>query len=77
LLPINLSGPAERSIFRFGFVDFEDGFAAFAEARMTFFEAGLLAETFRVSLETLRADRVLCATDFFAELFFFFSLAIA
>jgi len=76
-LLINLSGLSERSIFRFDFGDCEDRFAAFAKTGMTFFEAGLLAETLRAGLETLRADRVLCAAGFFAELFFFFGLAIA
>jgi len=58
------------------FGDFEDRFAAFAETRTTFLEARLLVATLRAGLETFRADRVLRAADFFAELFFFFGLAI-
>jgi hypothetical protein len=77
LLPINFNGSAVRSIFRFDLGDFADRFATFAEARETFFGAGLLAATLRLGLATLRADRVLRAADFFAELFFFFGLAIA
>jgi hypothetical protein len=57
--------------------DFADRFATFAEARKTFFDVGLLAASLRPGLATLRADRILRAADFFAELFFFFGLAIA
>jgi hypothetical protein len=56
---------------------FAERFTAFAEARTTFFETGLLAATLRAGLEALRADDVSRAADFFAELFFFFGLAIA
>jgi hypothetical protein len=56
-------------VFCFDLVDFETRFPAFTEARTTFFEAGLLAET-------LRAGCGLRAAGFFAELFFFFDLAI-
>jgi hypothetical protein len=69
LLPISASGLRERSVFCFDLGDFEGRFLAFTEARTTFFEAGFLAET-------LRAGRGLRAADFFAELFFFFDLAI-
>jgi hypothetical protein len=69
LLPISASGLRERSVFCFDLGDFEGRFFAFTEARTTFFEAGFLAET-------LRAGRGLRAADFFAELFFFFDLAI-
>jgi hypothetical protein len=67
----------ERSLFRFDFDDFENRFAAFAETRIGFFEADLLADTLRAGVEALRAGRVLRAADFFPELFFFFGLAIA
>ena len=50
---------------------------AFAETRAAFFEADLFAGTLRAGLAVLRAGRVLCAADFFAEFFFFFGLAIA
>ena len=50
---------------------------AFAETRAAFFEADLFAGTLRAGLAALRAGRVLCAADFFAEFFFFFGLAIA
>jgi len=76
-LPINFNGSPVRSVFRFDLGDFADRFATFAEARKTFFEAGLLAASLRLGLAILRADRVLRAADFFAELFFFFGLAIA
>jgi hypothetical protein len=69
LLPISASGLRERSVFCFDLGDFEGRFFAFTEARTTFFEAGFLAVT-------LRAGRSLGAADFFAELFFFFDLAI-
>jgi hypothetical protein len=75
-LTINSSGPRERSICLFDFGDFEDRLVAFAEIRTIFLEARLLESTLRAGLETLRADRALRAADFFAELFFFFSLAI-
>jgi hypothetical protein len=69
LLPISASGLRERSVFSFDLGDFEGRFLAFTEARTTFFETGFLAET-------LRARRGLRAADLFAELFFFFDLAI-
>jgi hypothetical protein len=59
----------ERAAARFNFEDFEDLFAAFAEAGTAFFWAGFLAEI-------LRAGRVLRAAGFLRELFFFFGLAI-
>ncbi len=62
------------------FLDFEsfgERLTAFVETRAAFFEADLLADTLRAGLEALRAGRVLRAADFFAELFFFFGLAIA
>ena len=62
------------------FLDFEifgERLIAFVETRTAFFEADLLADTLRAGLKPLRTDRVLCAADFFAELFFFFGLAIA
>jgi hypothetical protein len=69
LLPISASGLRERSVFCFDLGDFEGRFLAFTEVRRTFFEVGFLAET-------LRAVRGLRAANFFAELFFFFDLAI-
>ena len=45
--------------------------------RRAFFEADLLADTLRLGLKALSAGRALRAVDFFAELFFFFGLAIA
>jgi len=76
-LPINFKGSLTGSVFRFFFGDLADRFAAFAETRTIFFDADLLAETLRAGLDTLRADRALRAAGFFAELFFFFDLAIA
>ncbi len=49
---------------------------AFVETRPAFFEADLLADTLRLGLKALSAGRALRAVDFFAELFFFFGLAI-
>ena len=62
------------------FLDFETfgkRLTAFAKTRAAFFEADFFAGTLRASLAALRADRVLRAADFFAELFFFFGLTIA
>ena len=62
------------------FLDFEPfgkRLTAFTEIRAAFFEADLSADTLRAGLEALRIGRVLRAADFFAELFFFFDLAIA
>jgi len=74
-LPISFSGSLTRSVLRLDFEGFAERFAL-AEARTTFFGAALLAARLRADLEILRADRVLCAADFFAEPFFFFGLAI-
>jgi len=62
------------------FRDFEifgERLMAFVETRTAFFEADLLADTLRLGLKALSAGRALRAVDFFAELFFFFGLAIA
>ena len=62
------------------FLDFETfgkRLTAFAETGAAFFEADLFADTLCTGLAALRASRVLRATDFFAELFFFFDLTIA
>ena len=62
------------------FLDFETfgkRLTAFAEIRAAFFEADLFAGTLRAGLAAFPAGRVLRAADFFAELFFFFGLAIA
>jgi hypothetical protein len=62
------------------FLDFETfgkRLTAFAETRAAFFETDLFADTLRAGLAALRAGRILRAADYFAELFFFFGLAIA
>ena len=62
------------------FLDFEifgERLMAFVEILTAFFEADLLADTLRLGLNALSAGRPLRAVDFFAELFFFFGLAIA
>ena len=62
------------------FRDFEifgERLMAFVETRTAFFEADLLADTLGLGLRALSAGRALRAVDFFAELFFFFGLAIA
>ncbi len=61
------------------FLDFEifgKRLTGFAETHAAFFEADLFAGTLRAGLAALRAGRVLRSADFFAELFFFFGLAI-
>ena len=62
------------------FLDFEtfgERLTVFVETLMAFFEADLLADTLCAGLKALRAGRALRAAGFFAELFFFFGLAIA
>ena len=62
------------------FLDFETfgkRLSAFTETRAAFFEADLFTGTLRAGLAALPVGCVLRAADFFAELFFFFGLAIA
>jgi len=75
--PSNVAGD-RVAVSLFDFDDFAERFVALA----AFFETGRLAWILRAGLEragleTLRADRALCAADFFAKFFFFFGLAIA
>ena len=59
------------------FETFGERLAAFVETLTASFEADLLANTLCLGLKALSAGRALGAVDFFAELFFFFGLAIA